>query len=262
VTHQQHSAGVVLHEILQQLERFQVEVVRGFIQHEQVCRLREQAGKQQPVALSTAQRLDRGAHPLRHKQEIAEIADYVLARTADFDEVGAFGHGIEYRRFFIEPVAKLIVVSDGKLASQPDRPAVGWQLAEDHSQQRGLARTVGTDEPDFVTAQDARGEVLHYDSFAESLADVRKLSDQASGTNTLLHGEVYAPNPVAPSSAFRAQGFETAHASGIAGAPRLDAAADPRLLLCKNAVELFLLLRLHRELLCFRLAKRRIVSGI
>jgi len=204
VTHQQHRARVVLHEILQQLERFQVEIIGRFVQHQQIGRLREQAREQQPVALPSAERLDRGAHPLRRKQEIAEIADHVLARAADLDEVGAFGDGIEHRGFFVETVAELIVVGNGKLTSQTNRPAVGRELAENHAQQRGLAGTVGTDESDFVAAQDTRGEVVYDYGLAESLADLSELGDQASGTNALLHGEVDAPNPVAPSRAFRA----------------------------------------------------------
>ncbi len=52
MTHKQERARVVLQGLFQQLQRLDVEIVGGFIQHQQICRLCKEAGKQEPVALT------------------------------------------------------------------------------------------------------------------------------------------------------------------------------------------------------------------
>ena len=65
----------------EQLQRFEVEVVGRFVQHEQVGRPREQPGEQQAVALAARQRLDRRCARSARKQEVAQVGVDV-ARSA------------------------------------------------------------------------------------------------------------------------------------------------------------------------------------
>ena len=59
MTHQQQRARIRLQRILQQFERLDVEVVGGFVQHQQVGRLRKKPREQQAVALAAGEHLDR-----------------------------------------------------------------------------------------------------------------------------------------------------------------------------------------------------------
>ncbi|MOA59146.1 hypothetical protein D3C78_1836930 [compost metagenome] len=52
VADKQHRAGVFLQQFFQKLQRFDVEVVGGFVQHQHVCRAGEQAGQQQARAFA------------------------------------------------------------------------------------------------------------------------------------------------------------------------------------------------------------------
>ena len=53
---QEHRAGVGLQQLLEQLERVDVEVVGRLVEHQHVGRQREQAREQQAVALAAGQR--------------------------------------------------------------------------------------------------------------------------------------------------------------------------------------------------------------
>jgi hypothetical protein len=59
VADQQHGAVEAPHQLLQQLQRFDVEIVGRFVEDQHVCRPREQARQQQAVALAAGQRTHR-----------------------------------------------------------------------------------------------------------------------------------------------------------------------------------------------------------
>ena len=73
-------------QLLEQIERLDVEIVRRLVEHEQVERAREQPREQQAVSLAARQRAHRRARAIGREEKILEIAEHVLAILADLDE--------------------------------------------------------------------------------------------------------------------------------------------------------------------------------
>src|SRR5690606_7436486 len=125
-----------------------------------------------------------------------------------------------------------------------DLAALGLQLAEQDPQQRGLARAVGADDADPVAAQDRGGRVLEQAARAIAVADAAHLDHLAPGRAALGDLHPHVAGELAPPGTLDAHRLERAHPSLVAGAPGLDALADPRLLLRQQPVEARLLLGL------------------
>ena len=153
MAHQQQRARELQQQLLEQVERLDVEVVGRLVQHQHVGRLGEEPGQQQPVPLAAGQRPHRRARPLRREEEVLQVAEDVLARAADLHEVGAVRDAVEHGRVRIELLAQLVEVRDLEAGALADAPAVRRELAEQQAEQGGLARAVGADEPDAVAAR-------------------------------------------------------------------------------------------------------------
>ncbi len=89
VADQQHRAGIVGQQLLQQVERFEVEIVGRLVEHQQVGGRGQRARQQQPAALAAGERADRRARLLRDEQEILHVADHVARRLRRRSPVAA-----------------------------------------------------------------------------------------------------------------------------------------------------------------------------
>ena len=67
----EQGAGEVDQLCFEQLERLEVEVVRRFVEDEDVGRLREQPRQQQPIAFTAGQRPDWRSGAFRCEEEVA-----------------------------------------------------------------------------------------------------------------------------------------------------------------------------------------------
>ena len=75
VADEQHRAGIVREQFLQQFQRFEIEIVRRLVEHQQVGRSRERHRERQPPALAAGQHADRRARLFRAEQEVLHVAD-------------------------------------------------------------------------------------------------------------------------------------------------------------------------------------------
>ena len=146
-------------QLLEQIECLDVEIVRRLVEHEQVEGPREQAREKQAISFAARQRAHRRSGALWRKKKILQIPVYVLARAANLDEVRAVGDAVEHALIGIELLAKLIEVCELDSGSESNRSRRRRELAEQKTDQRRLAGTVGTDQTDAITASDRRGEV-------------------------------------------------------------------------------------------------------
>ncbi len=96
----------------QQLERLDVQVVRRFVQDEDVGGPGQQSRQQQPAAFAARERLHRRTGALRGKQEILQIAVDVTSDAADRHGVVAVSDGIHHTALGIERLALLVEVHD------------------------------------------------------------------------------------------------------------------------------------------------------
>ena len=67
---EQHRPGKFAYEILQQLQRFDIEIVCWLVEHQNVRGLREQAREQQAISFASRQRLHGRLCALPGKQKI------------------------------------------------------------------------------------------------------------------------------------------------------------------------------------------------
>ena len=86
---QEHGARIRLQQLLEQLERVDVEVVRRLVEDEHVGRQREQPRQQDTVALAARKRAQRRVGARRREQEVGEVAHHVLPAARGLDPLAA-----------------------------------------------------------------------------------------------------------------------------------------------------------------------------
>jgi len=246
---------------LQQLERLEVEVVGGLVEHQDIGRPREQPGQQQPVALAARQRLHGRTRPLWREQEVFEVAVDVAEASGHRHPIVAVADGVDDRALGVELFALLVVVGHLHVGAAPHRAGIGRQFAEQQPQQRGLAGAVGPDEADAVAAQHAGREVADHHPVAVRLGQVlgleHQLARRVGGVERQLHGAHLRP----PGRALDPHLQQPLHPTLVAGAARPDAAPQPDLLLGQLLVELLVGDRLALQPGRLLLQKRRVAAG-
>ena len=84
--------------------------------------------------------------------------------------VEAAGDLLEDRVLGVERVAVLIDVGDDHRVADAEDAAVGRLLADDHAEERRLARAVGPDDADDAAGRQPEGHVLEEEAVAVALA--------------------------------------------------------------------------------------------
>ena len=137
---QQHGAFVLAQHVLQQVQRFQIEVVGRLVEDHQVRRLGQRHREHEAAALAAGEHAHGGARLLRPEQEILHVADDMAHLAVDRDLVtAAAGQRFGQRACRIEAGAGLIQRDDFQIGADADFPRVRRQRAGQHAQQRGLA---------------------------------------------------------------------------------------------------------------------------
>jgi hypothetical protein len=184
------------------------------------------------------------------------------ALAGDLDPFGAWRDGVGHRRVGVELFAQLVEVGHLTVRAQLHLARGGRQLAQQRAQQRGLARAVGSDDADPVAALNDAVEVAQHDVIAVGDLHADQLGDQLAGFFAGVDFESGAADALAAGLALHAQSLQAAHAPFVAGAPRLDALADPDLFLGQHLVEACPLQRLGGELVGLALEIGGEVAGI
>jgi hypothetical protein len=89
VADQDHGALIVAQHFFEHVERFEIEIVRRLVEHQQVRRSRQCAGEHQAAAFAARQNAKRRPCLFGREQEIAHIADDVFCLRADRNRVAA-----------------------------------------------------------------------------------------------------------------------------------------------------------------------------
>jgi len=232
-------------QILEQLQRLQVEIVRRLVQHEHVGRPREETREQQAIALTAGEGADNRAGPLGGEEELLQIAHDVPPPAVDRDEVPAVRDVVEDGRLLVELAAQLVEVGDLQVRAVPDRAALRRQLAQQQAQQRRLARSVRAHDADLVPAHDRGGEPADDRPALVREGDVVRADDQLPRPLRLLHLHAEAAGVLPPLASLHPQALQRTDAALVARAAGLDALADPRFFLGQLLIELRLLRRLR-----------------
>ena len=117
--------------ILEQFERFDVEIVGRLVEHQQIGGQRKQSREQQPVAFAAGKHFHRRIGALRRKQKVTEVREHVLAATGRLYPFRARADGVRQRALGVELRAHLVEVRRLQLGAESDPPLVRRQFAED-----------------------------------------------------------------------------------------------------------------------------------
>ena len=164
----------------------------------------------------------------------------MLALTTDLHPLAARADGVGKRRIEVQRAAHLVEIGDLDLGALAHDATVGLQLAEDELEQRGFARTIRPDQPDLVTTQNGRAEVLHDQLrcgvVVELQRHVAQLANDLATRRPGVHLQPHLAERVATLLALVAQYLQALNARDAARAAGLDALADPHLFLGEQLV--------------------------
>ena len=167
----QHGAVIIGNDLLQEVERFQIEVIGWLVEYQQISFTCKFARKQYPRTLPTREGRDLCVDQCGVEQKVFEIALNMLFHTANHDPVAAIGDHIADPFIAFEQLALLVDDDAGQRLRERDPAAIWLALAGEHPDQRGLASAVRANNTDPVAALDSEGEV--FDDCACSPISVR-----------------------------------------------------------------------------------------
>ena len=241
VADEEHGARVVLQQFFQQVDGFDVQVVGGLVQHQHGGGAGEQAGQQQAVALAAREGPHGRMRAGGREQKVAQVAAHMLALPVDLDPLAAGADEVFQRGVQVNRVAQLVEVGHLQVGAAADGAAVGFQLAQNHLEQRGLARAVGAQQANLVAAQQRGAEVAGNHLVAKGFAHVLQLGNDLAlvvAVATGAHFHLHLAHHIAAGGAGFAQLFQAANAALAAGAARFHALAHPHFFLRQQLVSL------------------------
>src|SRR5690606_32075665 len=156
----------------------------------------------------------------------------------------------------------LVEVRDSEVRPAADGALPRRLLPEQQPKQCRLARPVPAEDAHAIAAHDARREVANDDDVAVPVRHVLGLEHDAARARAIVHRERDLSLARAARGALLPHRLERADAALVAGAARLDALADPRLLPRERLVEAGLGGGLVLELGLLALQVRLVVTGV
>ena len=218
-------------------------------------------GQKQAVPLASGQRVHGLAGALGREEKIREVAHHLPALSVEHDVVAPESHRFNNRLCLVQLGAVLVEVSHLERGAVLHGAGPRLGLPQEEVEQGGLARTVGSDDPDIVTPDDGGRKVVDEAPFA--IAEVQILSDDHAGARAvcLLDCHAYAFGALPALRAFHPQTLEGLYAPLIPGPAGLDALADPFLLLRQVLVENRPLPFLARQHVFLSAQVGRVVAG-
>ena len=145
---EENRSGIVAEQLLQEVERLDVEVVGRLVENEQVGRLRQRPRKHEPSTLAPGQFSDRRTGLLGREQEVAHVAHDMATLGIDRDVIAAAaGQRVDKRRRRLERGAPLIERGHCDIRAEPHRAGIGRERPGQEIDERGLARAIGATMP-------------------------------------------------------------------------------------------------------------------
>ncbi len=177
-------AGVGFEVFLEPEEGFEVEVVGGFVEEEEVGLLDEEAGEV-------------GAHDPAAGEGAGGAVEVGVAEGEAFEDAAGFWfdfpaavfvgvHGGEFEDGFVASGGGFLgEEAEGDAAFHGDLAVVGALFAEDDGEERGFAGAVGADEADAFAAVNLEGDVAEKHAAGEGFGDIGELQ-HAEGSQGVL----------------------------------------------------------------------------
>lgn len=224
-------------KVCEEVERFHVQVVRRFVEHEYVRRMRKQTGEKQAVAFAAGKRVDGSAGALRRKKEILQVTQNVALLPVENDVFLTVADVFHERFVFAEPCAHLVEIGDLKVRSEPDVSGLRREFAQKNFQKGRFAAAVRAHDAHAVASRNFRRKILNQRFALVGMGNVFGADDEPSGAFRLgdLHFDV--SRAVSAVRTFFPHSDERPDAALVSRATRLDSLANPNLLFGETLVE-------------------------
>ena len=135
----------------------------------------------------------------------------------------------------------LVEMGDIEIGAELDGAGIRLDAPEQQVDERGLAAAVGADDADLVAALDHGRQIVDDRFFvvavAPGIGQVFGHDHMLAGAGGVLGNDIGGAAAFAPFGALGPHGLERAHAPFVAGAPGLDALANPDFFLGQALVE-------------------------
>src|SRR5262249_60281763 len=174
------AAGEVEQSVLERAQRVHVEIVAGLVEEQHVAAALEHLGQVQPIALAARELADALLLVAALEVERGDVGARLELPAADVEHVLAARDLLPHRLLAFEGVTALVDVGELHAVAEPQRPAVGRVLTDDHAEERRLAGAIRADDADDAAARQLEGEVVDEQAIAEGLADLRGLDDDVA----------------------------------------------------------------------------------
>ena len=211
--------------LFQGAQGFDVQVVRGFVEHEHVAALGQGLGQVQTTTLTTGEVFHQLLLVVAFEVEAADVGAAGHHELAHGDVVQTAGDVFPHGLVAFQAFAALVHKSQLGGLTHGDAAAVGRLNALDHAEQGGLARAVGADDAADGTGGQLEAELVHEQAVAKALGNVLKFNDLR--TQALGHGNEDLVGLVALLVFDVAQLFEARHAGLALGLAAFGVAAHP-----------------------------------
>src|SRR5215212_7947857 len=155
-----HTAGEALEPRLQGPQRVDVEIVRRLVEEEEVATGLEQLREVDAVPLAAGKLTDDLLLVTAPEVEARDIGTGGDLAIADHDRLDARGDLLEDRPIRLELVAPLVDIRELDRVADRDAPGVRRFLADEHPEERRLARSVRPDDPDDPRARQRERQIL------------------------------------------------------------------------------------------------------
>ena len=168
--------------LFERAQRVDVEVVGRLVEQQHVAAHQQRLGEMQPVALATREIADALLLVGALEVEAGDVRAAVHLAVADLHEVDAAGDLLVDGLVGVERLPRLVDVRELHRGADLQRTAVGLLLADEHAEQRGLARAVGADDADDAAGRQREVEVFDEEPIAVALGDLVGLDDEVAET--------------------------------------------------------------------------------
>ena len=186
VGHHHQGTGIVLQGQGQRRAHFQIEVIGGFIEQQQIGRLPDQQGEHQARLFATRQRRHRAACPIAGETETAEkVAPPLLGgnRTESGEVFEGAGAGIELLQLVLREI------TDTKIGTGFARSGQRQQFARERTYQGRFAGPIGSQQADAIARRELQPDAVEDRRIAVPHSRFVQHQQRVAGARRLLEAE-------------------------------------------------------------------------
>ena len=171
----------VLQVLFQDLQRCDVEIVRGLVEDEEIGALHEYSTEVKPALLAPRKLVDVVLLLLGREHEmLEELHGRELPSASQIDVFSSFADCIYHLHLLVELHSVLTIVAETDSLTHDKTATIGLHQSEQHLHESALACAVIADDAELFVTREVVVEVLEQDEVSVSLAHILGLENLAA----------------------------------------------------------------------------------